>query len=83
MFNQKNMIALCVAAGLGFTGAASAVQNAQVNVSGQIAAATCDLSVSNPNIDLGTHISARDSKNKKHKKQILRKAKNVFFYLLS
>ncbi|EOE0525437.1 fimbrial protein [Providencia stuartii] len=58
MFNQKNMIALCVAAGLGFAGAASAGQNAEVNVSGQIAAATCDLSVSNPNIDLGTHISA-------------------------
>lgn len=34
MFNQKNMIALCVAAGLGFAGAASAGQNAQVNVSG-------------------------------------------------
>lgn len=58
MINQKNLIALCIAAGLGFTGAASAATNAQVTVSGQIASATCDLSVSNPNIDLGTYISA-------------------------
>lgn len=58
MINQKSLIALCITAGLGFAGAASAAQNAQINVSGQIAAATCDLSVSNPNIDLGTHISA-------------------------
>ncbi|QCJ69375.1 fimbrial protein [Providencia heimbachae] len=58
LFNKKNLVVLCVTAGLGFTGVAAAATSAQVNVTGQIAAATCDLNVTNSNIDLGTHISS-------------------------
>lgn len=58
LINKKNLIVLSIAAGLGFSGAAMSATNAQVTVTGNIAAATCDLSVTNTNIDLGTFISS-------------------------
>ncbi|WP_273802846.1 fimbrial protein [Providencia rettgeri] len=59
LLNKKALVSLCVAAGLSLTGVtAVAAQNAQITVTGQIAAATCDLNVTNTNIDLGSHISS-------------------------
>lgn len=57
-FNKKNLTVLFIATGLGFSGVAMSATNAQITVTGNIAAATCDLIVSNTGIDLGTFISS-------------------------
>lgn len=55
---NKSMLLAPVAAFIMTVGTAQAATNAQVTITGQIAAATCDLNVTNSNIDLGTVISS-------------------------
>ena len=56
---NKTLLTLSfAAAGLMTFSSVQAATNAQVTITGQIAAATCDLSVTKSNIDLGTYVSA-------------------------
>lgn len=58
MIFNKTLLLAPVAAFIMSVGTAQAATNAQVTITGQIAAATCDLNVTNSNIDLGTVISS-------------------------
>lgn len=61
---NKTLLTLSVAgAGLMMFSSVQAATNAQVTITGQIAAATCDLSVTKNNIDLGTYVSSTISAN--------------------
>lgn len=56
---NKTLLTLSfAAAGLMTFSSVQAATNAQVTITGQIAAATCDLSVTKNNIDLGTYVSS-------------------------
>ncbi|MBP9642108.1 MAG: type 1 fimbrial protein [Budvicia sp.] len=55
---NKTLLLAPVAAFIMSVGTAQAATNAQVTITGQIAAATCDLNVTNSNIDLGTVVSS-------------------------
>lgn len=55
---NKTLLLAPVAAFMITAGAAQAATNAQVTITGQIAAATCDLNVTQSNIDLGTVVSS-------------------------
>lgn len=58
MIFNKTLLLAPVAAFIMAVGTAQAATNAQVTITGQIAAATCDLNVTHSNIDLGTVISS-------------------------